>query len=245
MDQRMMALISLQNCDNRIMYIQARKEEGPLKVQELEDGLNEMDKRLEAEIEQLEESKRQRREVEREIEEIESRIEKSNEKLINIKSNKEYQAALKEIDGLGAKKSLIEDKVIDIMEQIEIIEKRNMATSAEKDKLKKEFEAARYEILEELKALDQDLVNVEKERERFSEVIDSELLKRYDQIRKYKKGVAISPVIKGICQACHMGIPPQKFNELIRGKELMNCPNCMRIIYWGEDEGLKEVIGKG
>jgi predicted nucleic acid-binding Zn-ribbon protein len=216
-----------------------------LKVQELEDGLNEMDKRLEAEIEQLEESKRQRREVEREIEEIENRIEKSNEKLINIKSNKEYQAALKEIDGLGAKKSLLEDKVIDIMEEIEIVEKRNMATSAEKDKLKEEFEAARYEILEELKALDQDLVNVEKERERFSQVIDSELLKRYDQIRKYKKGVAISPVIKGICQACHMGIPPQKFNELIRGKELMNCPNCLRIIYWGEDERLKEVIGKG
>jgi predicted nucleic acid-binding Zn-ribbon protein len=41
-----------------------------------------------------------------------------------------------------------------------------------------------------------------------------------------------------------MGIPPQKFNELIRGKDLMSCPYCMRIIYWGEDEGLKEAVEK-
>jgi predicted nucleic acid-binding Zn-ribbon protein len=244
LDQRMTALIGLQNCDNRIMDIQVRKEKGPLRIQEIKEVLNEMDKRLEEEIEQLEESKRERRQVERDIEDIENRIGKSNEKLTNIKSNKEYQAALKEIDGLGAKKSLMEDKVIDIMEEIEMLEKENITTNAERDKLEEEFEEARDEMLEELKALDQDLVKLEKERERFSRDIDSDLLKIYDRIRKYRRGVAISPVIKGICQACHMGIPPQKFNELIRGEEMMNCPNCMRIIYWGEDEGLKGVIEK-
>jgi len=242
LDQRMTALIGLQNCDNRIMDIQTRQEKGPLKIQGLKEGLNEMDKRLEAENKQLEESRRQRREIEREIEEIENRIERSNEKLTNIKSNKEYQAALKEIDGLGLKKSLLEDKAIDIMEQIEVLEKSNAATSTEKETLERDFERAREEILGELKALDQDLVKLKREREHFSQNIDGDLLKRYDQIRKYKRGVAISPVIKGICQACHMGIPPQKFNELIRGKELMNCPHCLRIIYWGEDEGLNKVI---
>jgi predicted nucleic acid-binding Zn-ribbon protein len=241
----MTALIGLQSCDNRIMDIQAKKEEGPLKIQRLKEGLDEMDKRLEAAVEQLEESNRQRRELEQDIEDIENRIEKSNEKLTNIKSNKEYQAALKEIDGLGVKKSLLEDKAIEIMEKSEMLEKRNAATNAETEKLREEFEKARGEILEELKALDQDLVKLEKERERMSRLLDSDLLKKYDHISKNRRGVAISPVIKGICQACHMGIPPQKFNELIRGKELMSCPHCMRIIYWGEDEGLKEVIEKG
>ncbi len=241
----MTALIGLQSCDSRIMDIQDSKEKGPLKIQELEEGLNVMEGRLEEEIKQLEEHKRKRRNVEQEIEEIENRIEKSNEKLTNIKSNKEYQAALKEIDGLGAKKSLLEDNAIDIMEEIEIFEKRNIATNEEMEELKEGFENARNEIFEELKALDQDLAILERERERLSQAIDSDLLKRYNHIRKHKGGVAISPVIKGICQACHMGIPPQKFNELIRGKELMSCPHCMRIIYWGEDEGLKEAIGKG
>jgi predicted nucleic acid-binding Zn-ribbon protein len=226
------------------MDIQERKEQGPLKIQELKEGLNEMEGRLGVEIEELEEYRRKSREVEQEIEDIENRIAKSNEKLINIKSNKEYQAALKEIDGLGEKKSLLEDKAIEIMEEIEVLEKRNRDANAEMEDFKEGFEKAREEILEELKALDQDFANLEKEREHFSQVIDSDLLKRYNHIRKHKGGVAISPVIKGICQACHMGIPPQKFNELIRGKDLMSCPYCMRIIYWGEDEGLKEAVEK-
>ncbi len=244
MDGRMTALIGLQDCDTSIMAIQTKKEEGPAKIHGLKEGLNVMEKRLEAEINQLEEYKRDRRKSEQDIEDIESRIEKSNEKLSNIKSNKEYQAALKEIDGLKVEKSLLEDKVIEIMEEIEILEERNVAAKAESEKLKEEFEKDRDEILKELKDLGQDLENLEKERARFSQTIDKDLLKRYDHLRKYKGGVAISPVVKGICQACHLGIPPQKFNDLIRGDELMDCPNCMRIIYWSEDEGLQNVIQK-
>lgn len=240
----MTALIRLQNCDNRMRDIQTAREEGPLKIQGFEEGLKAMDQRLEAELGKLEEAKRQRREAERDIEDIENRIKKSNEKLVNIKSNKEYQAALKEIEGLGLKKSELEDKAIDIMEEIEILEERNVTANAERKRLQEDFEKARNEIIEDLKALDQELVKLEEERACLSQDIDIELLKRYDRIRKYKRGVAISPVVKGICQACHMGIPPQKFNELIRGEELMSCPHCMRIIYWGEDEGLKGVVEK-
>jgi predicted nucleic acid-binding Zn-ribbon protein len=37
-----------------------------------------------------------------------------------------------------------------------------------------------------------------------------------------------------------MAIPPQRFNELIRGEKLMDCPSCRRIIYWGDDGRLKK-----
>jgi predicted nucleic acid-binding Zn-ribbon protein len=42
-----------------------------------------------------------------------------------------------------------------------------------------------------------------------------------------------------------MGIPPQAFNELIRGDKLLTCTNCSRIIYWGDDERFSEVLEKG
>jgi hypothetical protein len=45
--------------------------------------------------------------------------------------------------------------------------------------------------------------------------------------------------MKGVCQCCHLAIPPQKFNELIKGEKMMSCPHCMRIIYWGDDERYK------
>ena len=78
--------------------------------------------------------------------------------------------------------------------------------------------------------------NLEKERNTFYQTMDQDLFKRYVFLKERKGGHAISSVVKGVCQTCHMGIPPQKFNELIKGKSLLTCPNCQRIIYWGEDE---------
>jgi predicted nucleic acid-binding Zn-ribbon protein len=232
----MKLLIGLQECDTRIRYIQAKREEGPVKIERLKADLNVLEKQLESELGRLETCKKERRRSEKEIEELESRIQKSTIKLDNVKSNKEYKAALKEIEDIRRGKSLLEDKVIEIMEEIEELEARCFESNAEKEEFKKRAEEGREEILKEMKVLEEDLVMRERERERFCQAVDGELLRRYDSLRKQKWGLAVSPVIKGVCQTCHMGIPPQQFNELIRGDGLMTCPNCMRIIYWGEDE---------
>jgi hypothetical protein len=94
----------------------------------------------------------------------------------------------------------------------------------------------RKEIEKEIVFLDEELSLLEKERARYADAIDQELLKRYLLIKERKGGVAIGKVIHGICQSCNMGIPPQQFNELKKCNELLTCPNCHRLIYWGEDE---------
>jgi predicted nucleic acid-binding Zn-ribbon protein len=76
---------------------------------------------------------------------------------------------------------------------------------------------------------------LEKKRVMFCDSIDKELLKRYLLLQGRKGGIAIGSVIGGVCQSCHMGIPPQKFNELIKCDSLSTCPICNRIVYWGED----------
>jgi hypothetical protein len=43
-----------------------------------------------------------------------------------------------------------------------------------------------------------------------------------------------------VCQACHMDIPPQWFNQLRKFEELMICPSCHRIIFWGDAAELQE-----
>ena len=81
-------------------------------------------------------------------------------------------------------------------------------------------------------------------RGEFVQTIDQELLKKYLFLKERKGGQAISPVVGGVCQTCHMGIPPQKFNELIKGHSLLACPNCDRIIYWGEDQHYQKALNK-
>ena len=115
-----------------------------------------------------------------------------------------------------------------------------LSRSKEKRKeFQRKFEQDQKEVKEELKTLDGELESYENQRLGIRKEIDATLLKQYDNIGGHKGGIAVSSVIKGVCQACHLGIPPQKFNELMRGDVLMNCPHCMRIIYWGEDERYK------
>jgi predicted nucleic acid-binding Zn-ribbon protein len=245
LEAKMKLLIGLQDCDIRIRDAQNKKEEKPIRIERLQKELDQSGSQLKAELNQLELNSRARRGSEQEIEQLESRIIKSNIKLNNIKSNKEYTAALKELADLEKEKTLMEDGLIEIMEQIETLEQKCVSNKTKGELLKKNFEIERDEISKELKALDEVLKNLERERADFCKAVDEGLLKRYDILRQNKEGLAISPVVKGICQSCHMGIPPQKFNELIRGDALMSCPYCSRIIYWGEDERFKNINEKG
>ena len=238
----MKLLIGLQNCDTHIRDIRLKKEAGPKKIQKLEDDLKDMKRGLEAESDQLEANGLERRRTEQDIEILDSRIEKSNAKLASIKSNKEYQAALKEIEDLENEKSLMEDKLLEIMEESDTLEVKYAAGKAKGKELREKFEKDRIEVQKQMDEFDNDLEGLEKERDHFCQAIDEDLLKRYNFLQERKGGIALSPVIKGVCQTCHLGIPPQKFNELIRCQELLECPNCHRIIYWGEDERFAHAI---
>lgn len=241
MEMTIKGLVQLQNCDMQIMDFQSKKAAEPIKIQGLEEGLNFARKQLEEELNQLELLKKERRQVEQDIEDLENQVDKSNIKLSNIKSNKEYSAVLKEIDDLGKGKRKLEDKAIGIMEKTEVLEGKCAVSNTKINDLEEKFEKDRDESLKTLETIDRGLKNLEKKKKRFCQTIDGDLLKRYESLRDHRGGLAINSVIQGVCQGCHMGIPPQQFNELVRGEELMSCPHCMRIIYWGEDKRFQDV----
>jgi predicted nucleic acid-binding Zn-ribbon protein len=162
-------------------------------------------------------------------------MEKSRVKLDNIKSNKEYTAVLKEIEDQEKEKSLKEDHFLQLMDEIEALDRNCIEGSNELSELKNQYERTKEEVENELKDLDAREDLLEKKRVKFCDSMDKDLLKRYLLLKGRKGGIAIGAVIGGICQSCYMGIPPQQFNELIRCNSLTSCPNCNRMIYWGED----------
>ena len=98
LEAKIRLLIGLQDCDTRVKHVREKRDHGPVRIQKLEESLNIIADQLAEESKQLETYEQERRQVERDIEDIETNMEKSNIKLSNIKSNKEYRAALKEID---------------------------------------------------------------------------------------------------------------------------------------------------
>ena len=235
MKDKIISLIQLQDYDTRIQEIIAKQEEGPIKLQRFNDKLDSTRKRFKEQKDRLESLKRDRGSIEQDIQDMEDKIGKSNMKLSHIKSNKEYQAALKEIDDLNRIKYGMEDKVLQIMEEIEELEKKYDMSKDEQEELEKKIKLDQGQISRELDALEKEFQDLETERVNFSQAVDQELLRQYLFIKERKGGRAIGPVIGGVCQSCHMEIPQQIYNELIRGHSLLSCTNCDRFIYWGED----------
>jgi uncharacterized protein len=235
-------LIKLQHCDNRIREVRRRKEEGPLKIRQIEEGLKSAEKEAQEAHDQFEALKKDRHKIEQEVQELDGKIDKSSVKLSQIKSNKEYTAALKEIDDLKRTKFITEDKIIEVMEKIAGLEQGSAEEDRRLVELREQAEKDKKQILEELASLEQELTALEERRKHLTKDVEPELLKKYLFLHERRNGLAVSAVVTGVCQTCHLGIPPQKFNELIRGNVVMTCPHCHRIMYWGEDEDFQKVI---
>jgi len=233
-------LISLQGCDCELQAINRKKKEGPDKIKTLEEELKRMEEQVNDELDKAEAIQKERRKIEQEIADVESRTEKSREKLASIKSNKEYGAALKEIEDLARKKTALEDRALQIMEEIESLDEKYSDMKERSRRHREKFEADQKLIQKEMMDLDKAFKKHEKEKNRIRKDIDKDLLKLYDTLSNHKGGISVSSVLKGVCQECHMGIPQQKFNELMRGDVLMNCPHCGRIMYWGDNELYKK-----
>jgi len=242
LEEKISLLLQLQDCDNRIREIMRKKAEGPRRISKLREELDAVESRFKAESERLEMLNADRRRIETEIQELDSNIEKSSIKLSNIKSNKEYKAALKELELIKQNKAITEDRTIQIMEEIEQLEGGSSENEEKRAELRQTFDRDRIAIEKELETLDKSLAELEAKRAEFHRIIDPDLLKRYLFLSERKEGLAIIAVIEGVCQACYIGLPPQKFNELIKGHALMSCPNCNRLIYWGENQQFQRVL---
>ncbi len=113
----MKRLIALQAYDIRIKEKLALKEKGPAAVQKREESLAAAEALLQEEMDKLDAHDNLSRETEREIQDLDERLKKAEVKLSSIASNKEYKAALKEIEGIKHEKEVLENSVIERMEQ--------------------------------------------------------------------------------------------------------------------------------
>ncbi|MFB0521266.1 MAG: zinc ribbon domain-containing protein [Desulfatiglandales bacterium] len=237
MDGKLKVLLMIQSIDTRLDDIRREKEETPREIEKLGDDLDLLKKAMEQDLSSLEELKEGRRRVERELEEVEPRFKKSKARLNEVKSNKEYQAILKEIEDLKELISQKEEMVIGCMEEIEIQEKECATNNLRWEESQREFQNKEQDSSQRMRELDEELQSLSGRRGELSQQVDQDLLKRYNNLRIHLKGQVVVPVIEFVCQGCHLGIPPQQYNDLIRGDSLQSCHNCNRIIYWGGDEG--------
>jgi predicted nucleic acid-binding Zn-ribbon protein len=228
-------LIQLQQIQNDMRSVRVLLSKTDSRIEALDLELATMREGLDRETEQLSALNQQCRSHESEIKINVSKIEKSEQKLRSVKTNKEYQSSLKEIDDLNRLNSELEDRTLECMERIDQLEKALNLKRSENQETAAHTESEKSQILREAGEARQKLAVLESDAENVSREISPELLYLFDQIkRKHPDQVGIAAVVKAVCQGCNLNIPPQIYNELHRWNSLKRCPNCERIIYVGE-----------
>ena len=94
---------------------------------------------------------------------------------------------------------------------------------------------ATEEIVEKrgkLTSLEQDVAEDAKLRDQLAGKLNVAVRSKYEQIFARRGGLAVVEVRNGTCQGCHMHVPPQLFNEIKKFRDVRQCPNCHRMLYW-------------
>jgi len=232
-------LVELQDRDQALGQLNNEIRLGPQRIKEIEKQVATLEEDLEAHKGRIQDVQKAQRELESEVEEGNEHIGKSKGRLLAIKSNKEYQALLKEIEKGEKAKREKEDKILACMEEIEKLKQLLKEKGEDLSVRREEFDDEKKTIEAKVGQAQEQLLEEEKHRAELATGIDSGLLERYERIRKRSGGLAVVFVENTTCSGCHLNIPPQMYNELQRRDSLKFCPNCERIIYWRDSEAVK------
>lgn len=193
----------------------------------MQSALNRMKQQYDA----LEKKKRDR---ERTLEDLGEKIIKLKARTGEIKTNKEYQALLKEIETFERERSSIEDGILTVMEEADVLRIRIKKEEENFSIHKEKVEALQRQIEKEKAELQKELSTFQELRAQYTAMIDREVYDQYIMLLNIHRGLAVNEVKEEICQGCNMNIPPQLFVEIKRNEEIYNCPHCRRFLYYKE-----------
>ena len=240
MKEQLSYLIELQKLDLIISRIIVKKSELPEKIVKMDEEFAVFVKSMEESKKKFEELNKLQSEKEDKLKRGIDNIKKTKDRLLEVKTNKEYQAILKEIETMEKKNSEIEDEIISGLDQVDHMRTEVRQKEKEFETRRSQYEKEKIKMEKEISQLDRDLHDAEEGTNALRKQIRDELLKRYETIKGRRNGVAVASVWKEVCGGCHMNIPPQMYIELQRSSDLLTCPNCNRIVYWynqGEKDG--------
>jgi predicted nucleic acid-binding Zn-ribbon protein len=234
MEEQLGLLIQLQELDTSLRVRSEQKNRLPEALAALERRRAAARDDLDAVKESLQTAQKNKRDRDKDLEAGAQKVEKLKARASEIKTNKEYQALLKEIEAAEQENKAIEDDILHLMEkidgaagQITAAEQRAREEEAVIQAEQKQHEDAFARLEEELKA-------VEQARGEVVSRIQPPVLAQYQKLLVSKAGSAMAEARGESCSGCYMSIPPQVFVNVKKNESIITCPNCGRILYYKE-----------
>jgi len=228
--EQLLLLLQLQTCDAKVRELDAAAKQLPAKLDPLRRDLAKLQGMLDAERAKLAETETWRKGQQDSIDRERDALKSAQSKLQASKNSKEFNAASREVEN---KRKAISDRESELKKVVEATAQSTaqlQSRDADVQKLRDELASSEAAMADQVKALDEQLAVARSARDAARVQVDKQWLKTYDTLTT-KRGYAVAPVIKGVCQGCHMALPPQLNNILARMESIETCPRCARLVY--------------
>jgi predicted nucleic acid-binding Zn-ribbon protein len=201
-----------------------------------QEQLQQLEEKLTHDRDSAAEMDRMRGDLLQEVRQMSLQLDKSREKLGRCRTEREANAAQREVEEL---RKLYRDREHEIEKLVALGEQARTeidSISARREELRGELGESEGEVTTRLGELEQQARQLGSEREEAAALLNriaAQLYRRYELVRK-RKGTAVAHSSDGSCSACHVRMPPMQFQQLRRREAFGQCPSCHRILYFRE-----------
>ena len=236
MKESLFNILELQEIDNQADSLEAARRDYPEEIDLIANELEEARQQIRKYQQKQEELEKSIREHERELEAATADLKKHQDRLYEVKTNKEYDALQIEIEACRARVSEQEDHFLSAEEALEKLKSDLKNDQEEFALIEKKRLEKRKALLKELNSIGAKVKKQQKKMEAVRVGINARVLQAYDRLRKGRSGIAVVRVVKSACGGCFLEIPPQRASEVRKRDRIILCESCGRILVWDNQE---------
>jgi predicted nucleic acid-binding Zn-ribbon protein len=228
-------LLKLQNIDYDLGELERSKEYIPDMMENLKREKTDLSERVSSLKEELTAALLEQKDIEISLAGKQERFKTLQGQMMSIKTNKEYDALVSEIDKIKSDISEMENRGIELLEIIENNEKELGGLDGQLKNIEDTNNTQLKSLQQQIDSVGSKIEGRDKERQSLVKQINKRAISAYERIRKGKGGAAVVAVKKRACGSCYKALPPQKIQEIRKGEQLIMCDSCGRMLIWTVD----------
>ncbi len=229
-------LLKLQTIDYDLGELQRSKEYLPDMMENLDREIKEASEKLNSAKVELEQSKLNQANLELEIKTKEAELQKYQQQMMTIKTNKEYDALVAQIDTIKNHISNRETELLETIDRIAALDKDIAEYQGKVDQVSVNNQRQLEVLQEKLNSIGDKVSGKENERTELTVAIPKRVVSVYERVRKGKGDHAVVVVKKRACGACYKALTAKKIQDIRRNEKILTCDNCGRLLFWNDDE---------
>ncbi|PRX28317.1 hypothetical protein BX659_11348 [Orenia metallireducens] len=145
---------------------------------------------------------------------------------------KELQKLQEKLDTTLESKKELEDELLELMLELEAKEDELLSLRENLDSKQEELIKLEEDYQEGNTKINQELDRVNSAKEDIFDKLEDEMISKYEDLYRRKRGRVVVEVSDGYCMGCRMLLPVNLVEEVKSSEEIVYCENCGRILYW-------------